>query len=294
MSFAEGGVDFATFWSLFGTAILAALAAAVLCGVLGVFVVLRRVAFVSAALGQLSGLGVAFGYLLGSLLGRDPHTPVPLWLDPVVLALILTGAASLSMAWISRAQRAPAESVVAFGYLTATALAILVLAAPQMVQESHEVSMLLFGNAVAVSNEHLVELATVTVLVLASQAFFFKDFLLVSFDRDIARSLGLPVRSLELGLNLSIGVSVAVATRAIGALPVFGFLVLPAGAALLAFDSMRAVVLTSVIAAVVAAIGGFYLSFVESWPTGAMMVACAAAFWPLALLVRRARGARLA
>ncbi|MHB8878409.1 MAG: metal ABC transporter permease [Myxococcaceae bacterium] len=279
-------VDLATFWDLFGPAVIAALVAALLCGFLGFFVATRRIAFVSSALGQVSGLGVSLGYYLGSLWGVDPHGDVPLWLDPVVMALVVTGAAAAGLAFTSRSQRVPPESPVAVSYLLATALAIIVLASPRMAQESHEISMLLFGNAVAVAPEHLLELIAVAVVVGVSQLFLFNDVVFVSFDREMAQSLGLPVRALDLYLHLSIGVSVAVATRAIGALPVFGFLVLPAGAALLLSRSVARVVIISVVTAVVAALGGFYLSFVESWPTGPVMVMCAAVLWPVAAVAR--------
>src|SRR4029077_17653695 len=106
------------------------------------------------------------------------------------------------------------------------------------------------------------------------------------FDRDMARTLGLPVAALDVTLYLSIGVSVAVATRAICALPVFAFLVIPAGAALLVSQRVLTVVVLSVVGAVIAAGVGFYLSFLQSWPTGPLMVVCAAAFWPLAAVVR--------
>jgi zinc transport system permease protein len=282
-------VSFSDFWALFAPSILASTVAAALCGVLGFFVVVRRVAFVSAALGQISGLGVAFGFFLGSVFGHDPHQPTPIWLDPVVIALVLTGGVAALLGYVSRIQRTTPESLVAFSYLAAAALALVVLASPRIVQEAHEVGDLLFGNSVAIRHEHLVELLVVAVLVLVSQVFLFKDLLLVSFDRDMARTLGLPVAALDVTLYLSIGVSVAVATRAIGALPVFAFLVLPAGAALLVSQRVLTVVALSVVGAVLAAGFGFYLSFVQSWPTGPLMVVCAAAFWPLAALVRLAR-----
>jgi len=65
--------------------------------------------------------------------------------------------------------------------------------------------------------------------------------------------------------------------------------VLPAGAALLASDSVRGVLALSIGGAMLAAGGGFYLSFVESWPTGPLMVACAAIYWPLAAVYRLLR-----
>ncbi|MFL5321378.1 MAG: metal ABC transporter permease, partial [Myxococcaceae bacterium] len=260
--------------------------AGLLCGLLGVFVVLRRVAFVSAALGQISGLGIAIGFVIGGAFGVDPHQATPVYLDPVVMALLLTGGVSMLMALTTRIQRTSPESSVAFAYLSAAALALIVLASPSIVQEAHEVNDLLFGSTVAVRQEHLIELAIVTFIVVIGMIFLFKDLLFISFDREMARTLGHPVVKLELVLNLAIGVGVAVATRAVGALPVFGFLVLPTGAALLVSERINRVLLLSVIGAVLAAAGGFYISFVKNWPTGPLMVVCAAAYWPLAAAVR--------
>lgn len=280
------GLTVADFWNLFGPSILASLVAAALCGYLGFFVVLRRVAFVSAALGQISGLGVSLGFLVGAYAGIDPHDRTPLYLDPVVWAMVLTAVAAILLASVSRVQQTSSESAVAFVYLSSAALVLLVLSMPQIVQEAHEVENLLFGNAVAVRREHLAELIAVAVIVLCTHLVLYKDLLFVSFDREMARTLGLPVARLELWLHVSIGAAVATATRATGALPVFGFLVLPAGAALLAAGSTRAVLALSIGGAVLAAAAGFWLSYVENWPTGPMMVIAAAAYWPLGAAVR--------
>lgn len=288
----EAPVSFGELVNLFGAAIAAAFAAAALCGYLGFFVVLRRVSFVSAALGQISGLGVALGFLVGAVAGVDPHESTPVYLDPVMWALVLTGAASALLAYVPRLRNVAPESVVALVYLSATALVLIVLANPLIVQETHEIGDLLFGNAVAVRKEHLVELVAVAAVLLLSHVVLFKDLLLVSYDAEMAQALGLPVGKLGLFLNLSIGVAVAVATRAVGALPVFGFLVLPAGAALVAMESVAGVLAFSMAGALIAAGAGFYLSFLESWPTGPMMVICSAAFWPVAAVVRLIRRRR--
>ena len=295
-------VSLAELWALFWPALLASLLAAMLSGLLGFFVVARRVAFMSAALGQLSGLAVASGFLLGSYFGVDPHGETPLYLNPVMLALVVSGAVAALLAYVPKVQRTTPESTIAFVYLAAAALALIVLASPRIVQEAHEVGDLLFGNTVAVRSEHLIELAVVAAIVSGSVVLLFKDLVFISFDREMARTLGLPVFWLDLWLHLCIGLSVAAATRAIGALPVFGFLVLPAGAALLVTESMWRIVALSIVGAVVAAALGFYLSFVSGmpdptlppdeaqalWalPTGPTMVVCAAAYWPLAAAVR--------
>ncbi len=275
-------------FSLLREPLLASALAAVLLGYLGIFVVLRRIAFVSAALSQVSGLGVALAFYVGSFLGIDPHgESVPLYASPVVYALVLACLGSVLLGSPSRARRVNPESVVALFYLAASASVVLVLASPRIVQEAHEVGELLFGNAVAVREEHLVELAITGAAVLALHAVLFKDFLFVSFDHESARSMGYPVARLDVLLHLSLGVAVAVSTRAIGTLPVFAFLVLPAGAALLWAQRMRVVIALAVTISLLAAVFGFYLSFVYSLPTGPTMAAlCALAWLPGLRLLR--------
>ncbi len=280
------------FWQLFGTSMLAGMLAAALCGFLGFFVVVRRVAFVSTALGQTAGLGIAAGFLLGSFFGHDPHEQTPLHLDPVIIAIGLSALVAVALSYVPRVRRVSPETVVAFVYLSAAALAFIVLNSPRIVQEAHEVGDLLYGNPVAVRNEHVVELIVVAGVVFLTQLFLFRDLLFISFDPEMARTLGLPVSALDAALHLTIGVSVAVSTRAIGAVPVFGFLVLPAGAALIASQSVARVLVLSTLGALVAAAGGFYLSYLTEWPTGSMMVAVAAAYWPLAGLSRVLRSRR--
>lgn len=266
----------------------AAAVAAALCGYLGVFVVLRRVAFVSAALSQISGLGVALSFYLGSFLGVDPHGETPWYLSPALFALVLSCVASVALGLPARARRVNPESVVALAYLAASASVVLVLASPRIVQEAHEVGELLFGNAVAVREEHLVELAVAALAIGLVHVVLFKDFVFVSFDPETARSVGYPVTRLDIVLNLTLAVAVALATRAIGTLPVFAFLVLPAGAALLWSQRLRVVVVLSVGIALVAAALGYYLSFVYQLPTGPTMAAlCAFAWLPGLRLLRR-------
>ena len=87
---------------------------------------------------------------------------------------------------------------------------------------------------------------------------------------------------MELTLQLTLALSIAVATRALGALPVFAFLVLPAGAALLFSERLKVVVGLSIGIGVVCAALGYYLSWTFSLPTGSVMVALAVFIWVLA------------
>lgn len=266
--------------------------AAVLCGYLGIFIVLRRIAFVSAALSQISGLGVALAFYVGSFYGIDPHgVHTPWYASPEIYALVLSCAASIALGVPARARRVNPESVVALAYLAASASVLLVLSSPRIVQEAHEVGELLFGNAVAVREEHLVSLAVAAAVIAVVHGFLFKDFLFVSFDGETARSVGYPVKLLDAVLHLTVAIAVAVATRAIGTLPVFAFLVLPAGAALVGSQRLPIVVILAMAIALVAAVLGYYLSFVYQLPTGPTMAAlCGVAWLPGLRLVRSRTG----
>jgi zinc transport system permease protein len=114
----------------------------------------------------------------------------------------------------------------------------------------------------------------------------FKDFVFVSFDGETARSVGYPVARLNGALNLTIAIAVAMATRALGTLPVFAFLVLPAGAALLFAKRLRLAMILAVAIAVISATLGYYLSFAYQLPTGPTMAALCALAWAPAALVR--------
>jgi zinc transport system permease protein len=282
-------IGFFEAYFLWRNAMAAAVVAAALCGYLGVFIILRRMAFVSAALSQVSGLGVALSFFVGSYLGVDPHgDAVPWYISPMFLALVLSCAASALLALPARARRIPSESLVALAYLAASAAVVLVLASPRIVQEAHEVGELLFGSAVAVREQNLEALAAAAVLVALVHGALFKDFVFVSFDGETARSVGYPVARLDAVLNLTVAVTAAMATRAIGTLPVFAFMVLPAGAALLVARRLWSASVLAVAIAMVSAVLGYYLSFAYQLPTGPTMAAlCALAWVPAALLRRR-------
>jgi zinc transport system permease protein len=89
---------------------------------------------------------------------------------------------------------------------------------------------------------------------------------------------GVGVFRYELLLNLTTAVVISVATRAVGALPVFAFTVIPAAAALMITERMRLTIALSIVFAVVAAAVGYYVSWVEQLPTGATMVVVASIF----------------
>jgi zinc transport system permease protein len=273
--------DFVAAWELFRDPVLAGVIAGSTLGYLGVYIVLRRMVFVSAALSQAAGLGVALAFYAQIALGATGVLG-----DPLVSAMAFTIATMLLLVregaerWMSR------ESVLGAVYLVGAAGALLV--GTKIRQEAHDIQAILFGAAVLVTPADLTKLEVVGAASLLLQLVAGRGLRFVSFDRDGASIRGLPVRLLDLGLFVSIALSVSVATRVLGALPVFAFSVLPAMAAILVAPNVRAALLLAAAFGALAGGAGYVTAFLYTWPVGASQAAFAAALVVAAAAVRAA------
>jgi zinc transport system permease protein len=263
--------EFFAAWDLFRDPVLAAMIAGATLGYLGVYVVLRRMVFVSAALSQAAGLGVAFAFYTQIAVGATGFLA-----DPLVCATSFTLAATLVLAkpgdgsWVSR------ESVLGAVYLIGSAGTL--IAGTKIQQEAHEISSILFGTAVLVTPSDLNLLTIVCAVVMTVQLFAARGFRFASFDPDGARVRGLPVRLLEAVLFASIALVVSFATRVLGALPIFAFSVLPAMAAILVAPSVSlALALATALGALSGGLG-YLVSFRFALPVGASQAATALLF----------------
>jgi zinc transport system permease protein len=249
---------------LAGTTIVAAV-----CSYLGVFIVLRRAVFVGAALAQVSSLGVALalfasGYL-ESWYGHDVH------LAPQPVALALTVFAAVAMAAQRREGAVPRETLIGVAYAAASGIAILIVAVSTHAES--EVLNLMFGNVLAIDTSEVIQLAALGLAVAAVHALYFKEFLFVSFDPDMAMALGVRARLWNVVLFLTVGITISLAIRAAGALVVFNFLVLPAATALTLRQSLRVALASSVLAGTLSSLAGISISYVADLPTGPTIVA---------------------
>jgi zinc transport system permease protein len=121
-------------------------------------------------------------------------------------------------------------------------------------------------------------------------ALFGKEFRFVVFDPEMARTLGLRTPAWSLLLFLTFALAISVSTRAIGALPVFAFMVIPPSVGLLLGDRMWSVFAISIGVGVISAFTGYWASFHWSLPTGASMVVAAALFLIPGLIRLRLKG----
>ena len=265
---------------LFKDALYGALVIALACSVLGVYVVLRRIVFVGAALAEISSAGIALAlWLSGRGLGGE------LTHHPVVFSLLfgLAGALFFSVGHTPRAG-VPPDATIGVTYAVAAAVGILLIA-KATVGEAHDI--FLQGNILGITRTDTFVLLAIAIPVLLAHAVFYKEFLFVSFDRETARTLGFAVTGWNALLYFTLGLVIAFSMQFAGVMLVFNFLVLPAVTGLLLARSMAGIFTIAIGSAIIAAIVGFTLSVPFDLPSGPAIIAASGVIAAVAWLARK-------
>ena len=264
------------------------------CPLVGVFLVMRRLVFMGVALPQISSTGVAVALSVPLWLGLklNEHGAHALaFAGSIAFALV----AILVLAFLERRGRGQPEGRLGTAYVVAAALSILLLAK----NPYGEIGWLdmLKGEVITISNFDLVLTAGTLALVLVSLGLFYKELLLVSFDREMAIILGKNVVFWDVLLYLMIGLTVSMAVLSVGPLIAFGFLLIPALTAHLFAHNMRQfTALASLVGGAVAFLG-FWIAYQWDLPVGptdvVLLGVLYGAAWVIAkLFLRGARGSR--
>jgi ABC-type Mn2+/Zn2+ transport system permease subunit len=256
-------------------ALVAAVSSGAALGIMGVYLVTRRVVFLGLVLANAATVGGAVAHLVG-------WTPEIVGAATALVTAILVGVAPTS-------QRVPNESVMGWIYAAASSATVLVLS--RAAAADADTMHMLFGNLLAVSPSHAAALALLALTTTAVHVAFGRRFLLAIFDPEAAQVAGVRVRGWALLLNLLVGAAAALAVHHIGALLTFSLLTLPAMAALLLTTSVRGAFATAAALGTTLAFGGLAASFYLDLPAGPATVALLSASIPLAAAVGRWRHA---
>ena len=238
-------------------ALLASIATGASLGMIGVYLVIRRVVFLGLVLANAATVGAAVAEAFG-------------W-SPEVGSVVVAIAAALGLGLVERPRRVSAESVMGWAYAAAASLPVLILAvvgAPDA-----DTLRMLFGNVLAVSVSHAAGLVVVALVIGLAHLLVSQRFLLVTFDAEAAQVAGVNARLWSLGLNLLVGVAAAAAVHEIGALLTFALLTLPAMTALLVTSNMQATFMTAAGLGATLSCLGLAISFYFDLPAGPTSVA---------------------
>ncbi len=259
--------------------IAAAVLVGVVCAVVGMFVVLRGMAFFGDALAHAILPGVAVGYLAGGTGG-------PLFWGALGAAVLT----ALGIGTLSRDSRLREDTAVGVIFAGAFALGIALISTIR--SYSVDLAHILFGNILAVTNNDLLLIAGFGAAVLLVVGAFFKEFVIVAFDPVHAATLKLPIEPLRYLLLILIAVTVVVSLQTVGAGLMTAMLITPAATGYLLARRLPAMLLIAVAVGVFSGISGLYLSYYVAVASGAAIVLVATACFGVAWAATRVRGVK--
>ena len=255
-------------------ALVAGLLVAVTCATVGVWVVMRSLAFMGDALAH----GVIPGIAVASLLGVD------LTIGAALAAALTVGGIS----YVTNRSGLPEDTSTGLLFVGMLSLGILIIS--RSGSFAVDVTAFLFGDVLGVTTADLVIQAIAAVLAIVVSVVFYRAFVALSFDERKAELLGLRPRLTRAVLLGLIGMTVVTSFRTVGSLLIFGMLVAPPAAATLLVNRVPSIMGVSLGLGVLSVIVGLELSYHLDLAGSAAMSGTAVAIFFVVLAVQRVRG----
>lgn len=256
-----------------------ALLAGILCsmatGVVGTYVVLRRITYIAAAIAHcvLGGLGAA--RYANIVLGWT-------WLKPMHGAIITALATALIIGLVSLRAKEREDTVISALWSVGMAAGILFIFKTPGYNE--DLMSYLFGNILMVSQSDLYLIAVLDLVVIALTMVFYKQFLAVCFDEEFARTRGVKVEFYYLLILCLTALTVVLTVSVVGIIMVIALVSLPVAIASRFFDRVWKIMAASVILGILFTSGGLAVSYAPNLPAGAVTILFAGLTYILTIL----------
>jgi zinc transport system permease protein len=252
-------------------ALATGLAASVLCGVIGIYVILNKIVFISDGIAHAAFGGIGLGYFLG-------YDPLAFGIGSAVLTAIGIG-------MISSRARVSEDTAIGVFMATGMALGIMLLTLSQ--GYARDLYGYLFGNILAVSKSDALFISALTLIILLLVYLLYKELLLLSFDPIYAEAIGLPVRALRLLLLAMVAFSVVILIKIVGIIMVIALLTIPGAISRRHLTGLPSIMAGSVILGAVFVTLGLLVSYELDVPSGATIILIAAVAFFLSTLLSR-------
>jgi len=236
-------------------AMMAGILAAVLCPVVGSYLIVQRMTLLGDVLAHsvLPGIVVAFFLRLEVLTGA-----------------LISGLASAGLiAWVRTQTKVKEDAAMATIFHSFFSLGVVLIT---ILKIRINLESFLFGDLLGITREDVVRTALITIIVLVLVKLFYKELLFYTFDPVGAEAVGLPVKTLHLALVTSITVTIIASMQTIGVVLVVAMLATPALSAYLLVKELHQMMISGSAIAVLGTILGLYLSYYLSLPSGATIV----------------------
>lgn len=251
-------------------AIAAGILASIACGIIGVYVVVKRIVFISGGIAHASFGGIGLGYYLG--------------INPILGVLPFSIASALSMGWVSKRSRLPEDTAI--GILWALGMSIGVILVSLTPGYAPDLMTYLFGNILTVPFSDIVLMLILDAIIIVVVYSFYKEFLALCFDEEFATVRGVAAERLYLVLLCLIALTVVVLIRVVGVILVIALLTIPAAMSRHFTSNLKKMMLLSVMFGAAFSSGGIWLSYMFDVPSGATIVLVMSVVYLLYSLVK--------
>ena len=266
-------------------ALFGGLMVSVACGVVGSYVVVRRISYIAGGIAHcvLGGIGAA--YYLNNVHGW-------VWLDPMYGAVVAAIVAALIIGMVSLHARAHEDTII--GGMWAIGMATGVMFVSATPGYGQDLMSYLFGNILLITSKDLYLIGVLDVVVLVVGLAFYRQLLAICFDEQFARSRGMKVQGWFLMLLVVTALTVVLLSTVVGIVMVIALLTLPAAIARMFTRRLWSMMLAATLICAVFIMSGFAVSYKPELPTGATIIIIAGSVYLISVtgrtLLKRGKG----
>ena len=243
-------------YTFFQHALLGSLFASIACGIIGTYIVTRRLVFISGGITHASFGGIGIGLYTG--------------ISPILSAALFSVLSAFGVEWLSKRKDMREDSAIAVFWTFGMAIGIIFsFLSPGF---APDLSAFLFGNILTITRTDIVVLAVLSLLLIAFFAIFLSPIIYIAFDREFARSQRIPVVLFEYILMMFIALTIVACLRMIGIVLAMSLLTIPQLTANLFTVSFKRIIFLSILFAYIGCVGGLLLSYQLQIPSGAAII----------------------
>lgn len=243
-------------YTFFQNALIGSLLTAIACGIVGTYIVARRLVFISGGITHASFGGLGLGFYL--------HT------NPIFMAMVFAVLSAFGVEWMSKKQGVREDSAIAGFWALGMALGVIfIFLTPGY---ALNLSAFLFGNILTISYEDLYSIAALVVILTGAFLLFFKEIVYVAFDGEFARTQRLPVKTIEYAMMFFVSVTIVLSIRLVGIMLLMSLLTLPQMTVNLFTANFRKIIFGSIGIGFLGCVAGLVLSYSLNVPSGAAII----------------------
>lgn len=243
-------------YTFFQHALLGSLFASIACGIIGTYIVTRRLVFISGGITHASFGGIGIGLYTG--------------ISPILAAAVFSVLSAFGVEWLSKRKDMREDSAIAVFWTLGMAIGIIFsFLAPGF---TPDLSAFLFGNILTITLTDIWMLVVLSIVLAGFFACFLNTIIYIAFDREYARSQQIPVRYFEYILMMFIALTIVSCLRMIGIVLVISLLTLPQITANLFTHSFKNIIFLSIGIGFISCLGGLFLSYQLQVPSGAAII----------------------